>query len=894
MSSYRIGQPIKDSVADVIRERQELLKTRRNGGANEFYSEYALSFFNSKTPWVRLSSAVDINDYAKAEYFDVEQGDQLARENVLQGTSKLDQGFLDYYKGGERLQGTFDRQQLGLRPKPGITNVSTTSHGMFGALRTTEITVQCWTPFDLDIIDSLYMRPGYSVLLEMGHTHYLDSNFALQDDIVLVDFFKYGPNESEKLLSDIQQKREAYRGSYEALYGVIKNFSWTLRPDGGYECKIKLVSKGEVLESLITTGITDKVDLGTTEGTTPLDNILNRIERVADEKRDPSKSVWLDLEEPTFKSLVSQPDFDKYSELKGIYSYRVLADKTKKSSFETHITLGLFNAIVNGLIIIENETTTYTKVHSQLDSNQFKTVSGHYSINPRICLLPKDGVTVGGVDFKLEKNPYTPTEIDYGNGINSILISTSMIRAAIRNSLDTEENTVSVVALYRYIFNAIQNNTGNINSFSLHLDEKTNTWHIVDRLFINTQEPPVELSILGLDSFAKGIMLQSMLSPKISSMLAISAQASQNPNSTLDSTAFSTLNRGLEDRLVPVREYPKKINSKTEVDADKLVEDTAYLKDYITSIYFNNVGQARKYSIANNVDRIAPIYRDKLNRVIQSTPKNGISFAIPFELTLTLDGIGGLAIGESFTISSELLPLSYKRLIETESTYKVDTSNSQIGFLITGLNQQVNETSWDTVVRCQMYVLNGTQIPTVDTLDIETSLVSGVDVTDSFTGSTPNADRLRSVLSELGYVERGREISEAGDITVETADMSIAIFKQIKNLYPSLSIELTSGNDLEHVGISNTYTSRHESGRGIDFIIKPATEVNINRIEKVLQGFSAGNSNVRYLNEYTNPTRKATGKHFHISWGQGSEGSGNLALARARAKEGQIDIYNIA
>lgn len=743
MSSYRIGQPIKDSIADVIRERQALLQARHNAGANEFYSEYALSFFNSKTPWVRLSSTVDINDYAKAEYFDVEQGDQLARENVLQGTSKFDQGYLDYYRKGERLQGTFDRQQLGLRPKPGITNVSTTSHGMFGALRTTEITVQCWTPFDLDIIDSLYMRPGYSVLLEMGHTHYLDSNFTLQDDIVPVDFFKYGSNESEKLLSDIQQKREAYRGSYEALYGVIKNFSWTLRPDGGYECKIKLVSKGEVLESLITTGITDKVDLGTTEGNTPLDNILNRIERVTDEKRDPSKSVWLDLEEPTFKSLVSQSDFDKYSELKGIYSYRVLADKTKKSSFETHITLGLFNAIINGLIIVENDTTTYTKIHSQLDSNQFKTVSGHYSINPRICLLPKDGVTIGGVNFKLEKNPYTPTEIDYGNGVNSILISTSMIRAAIRNSLDTEENTVSVLALYRYIFNAIQNNTGNINSFSLHLDEKTNTWHIVDRLFINTQDTPVELSILGLDSFAKGIMLQSMLSPKISSLLAISAQASQNPNSTLDSTAFSTLNRGLEDRLVPVREYPKKVNPKKEADVDKLVEDTVYLKDYITSIYFNN-RKVRKYSIADNVDRIAPIYRDKLNKVIQSTPKNGISFAIPFELTLTLDGIGGLAIGEAFTISSDLLPLSYKRLIETESTYKVDTSNSQIGFLITGLNQQVNESSWDTVVRCQMYVLNGTQVPTMDTLDIETSLPSEVIAETADTNYNPVLERVRT------------------------------------------------------------------------------------------------------------------------------------------------------
>ena len=86
MSSYRIGQPIKDSVADVIRERQTLLKSRRNGYITDYYSSNAISLFNEKTPWVRLSSTVDIEDFSKAEYFGVSMGDQLAKRNVLQGT----------------------------------------------------------------------------------------------------------------------------------------------------------------------------------------------------------------------------------------------------------------------------------------------------------------------------------------------------------------------------------------------------------------------------------------------------------------------------------------------------------------------------------------------------------------------------------------------------------------------------------------------------------------------------------------------------------------------------------------------------------------------------------------------------------------------------------------
>jgi len=758
MSSYRIGQPIKDSVADVIRERQALLKSRRNGFTDDYYSQKAISLFNEKTPWLRLSSTVDIQDFSKAEYFGVSLGDELARKNVLQGTGEADGGFDEYFRDGERIPGTFDRQELGLRPKPGITNVSTTSHGMFGALRTTEITILCWTPFDLDIIDSLYMRPGYSLLLEMGHSHYHDKDLRVQDDILPVDFFEeYGQGNSQKLLDDLEKKRAEYRGSYEAVYGVIKNFSWSLRTDGGYECKVKLVSKGEVLESLIITGLTDKVSIDKSSNSTTLNSVVDAIDSYVDNLRDTTFSEWLVLPQEQYNAIVDKEDQDKYNQLSTVYSFRVLADSSKANSFSTCITLGLFNAIVNRLLIKEairdeqtNEVTyvNYTRIHTELDSNLFKTVSGHYSMNPRVCLLPKGGVTVGSAKFKLEANPGLPERVS-PNGVNGILITTDLIRAAIANSLDQEENTVNILSVYKYIFSSIENATGNINNFNLHLDENTNTWHIVDRLFLNRQDSPVELSIFGLDSFAKGVMLQSMLSPKVSSLLAISANVAQTPNSVLDSTAFSTLNRGLKDRIVPQREFPQVNNpeEKTEQAFKKLVESKKLLRDYVTSVYFNTQGSLRKYNIKDNISNIQSIYRDELNKSIQEVPNNGIRFAIPFELTLTLDGIGGLVIGESFTVSADLLPLSYKRLLETESGYRVDTENSQVGFLITGLNQQVNEVAWNTVVRCQMYILHSNDVPDIPVLTA-LDLLTGSAVESPDTNYNPVLERVSTVTDQ--------------------------------------------------------------------------------------------------------------------------------------------------
>ena len=760
MSSYRIGQPIKNSVADVIRERQALLKSRRNGFTDDYYSQKAISLFNEKTPWVKLSSTVDIQDFSKAEYFGVSLGDELARKNVLQGTGEVDGGFDEYFRDGERIPGTFDSQELGLRPKPGITNVSTTSHGMFGALRTTEITILCWTPFDLDIIDSLYMRPGYSLLLEMGHSHYHEKDLRVQDDIIPVDFFEeYGQGNSQKLLDDLEKKRAEYRGSYEAVYGVIKNFSWSLRPDGGYECKVKLVAKGEVLESLIITGITDKVSIDKSSNSTTLNSVVDAIDSYVDSLRDNTYSEWLVLPQEQYNAIIDKENQDKYSQLSKVYSFRVLADSSKDNSFSTCITLGLFNAIVNRLLIKEairdeqtNEVTfvNYTKIHTELDSNLFKTVSGHYSMNPRVCLLPKGGVTVGSAEFKLEANPGLPEGVS-PNGVNGILITTDLIRAAIANSLDQEENTVNILSVYKYIFSSIESATGNINTFNLHLDENTNTWHIVDRLFLNRQDSPVELSIFGLDSFAKGVMLQSMLSPKVSSLLAISANVNQTTNSILDSTAFSTLNRGLKDRIVPQREFPRVATPLAKIveTTRKLEESKKLLRDYVTSVYFNPQGGRRKYNIKDNISNIQSIYRDELNKSIQEQPNNGISFAIPFELTLTLDGIGGLVIGEAFTVSADLLPLSYKRLLETESGYRVDTENSQVGFLITGLNQQVNEVAWNTVVRCQMYILHSNNVPDIPVL---------IEEATGSTGTTPPEDTRTEVSTGLAELQTSRSL----------------------------------------------------------------------------------------------------------------------------------------
>lgn len=168
--------------------------------------------------------------------------------------------------------------------------------------------------------------------------------------------------------------------------------------------------------------------------------------------------------------------------------------------------------------------------------------------------------------------------------------------------------------------------------------------------------------------------------------------------------------------------------------------------------------------------------------------------------------------------------------------------------------------------------------------------------TGDFSGTqseTPNADLLRRTLLELGYVEKGRELSNGGDITNEMALYSSSVFRKIKELYPEVGIRVTSGNDAFHQRLS--YNSRHKRGNAVDFVISPVNKSIVENIDSVIRSFVAGgNGRARFLNEYDDPTKAATGYHFHLSWGYGTEGQNVVNQSIAQSKSGDIPIYLIA
>ena len=230
------GKGIENEVDLQIQARQKLFAAK-DGFDRQNYIKY-----QQAVPWIKLSSGVRItaNSDLATKYG---AGSTLAERNVL----------FNFLKDGEDSLAGYENTQLGYRPRPGITGMQIHSHNRFGSLRTAVIRFQCWDVEQLNQLELLYMRPGYTLLLEWGHSVAIDNRGEVVTNLDTIPFFDLTPNSvghGNTLTERITDyKKNKYHYNYDAIYGLIKNFNWSLRPDGGYDCSTSIVTTGDLVES---------------------------------------------------------------------------------------------------------------------------------------------------------------------------------------------------------------------------------------------------------------------------------------------------------------------------------------------------------------------------------------------------------------------------------------------------------------------------------------------------------------------------------------------------------------------------------------------------------------------------------------------------------------------
>jgi hypothetical protein len=207
---------------------------------------------NSRSAWIRMTSGVNVNGSNNLAKNYVLQGGILNVATATKGDKVTDIFALKSGLGGA--SNTYSNKtaggatnRLGIKPMPGITNVSIQSKGAYGSLQEATVSFVCWDIKQLEELELLYMRPGYTVLFEMGWDYAKANGVLPRYNILNPAKTPLVLNEAFKEIHDLIKKS---KGSYNALLGYVKNYNWSARDDGGYDCTTSIISLGEVLESL--------------------------------------------------------------------------------------------------------------------------------------------------------------------------------------------------------------------------------------------------------------------------------------------------------------------------------------------------------------------------------------------------------------------------------------------------------------------------------------------------------------------------------------------------------------------------------------------------------------------------------------------------------------------
>ena len=139
---------------------------------------------------------------------------------------------------------------FGIVPMPGIIDANVRTKTAYGSLREAKVNFVCHNRRQLEVLELLYMRPGYPVLLEWGWTPYI-SNEGKKEEYFpyITEFFKQSSKISTIQRIILNRKKQS-GGNYDGFVGYCKNFDIKSRPDGGYDCTTEIIAMGEVLEGL--------------------------------------------------------------------------------------------------------------------------------------------------------------------------------------------------------------------------------------------------------------------------------------------------------------------------------------------------------------------------------------------------------------------------------------------------------------------------------------------------------------------------------------------------------------------------------------------------------------------------------------------------------------------
>jgi murein DD-endopeptidase MepM/ murein hydrolase activator NlpD len=828
---------------------------------------------------------------------DIEDGanysNTLATQFILQG------GILDPNKNlrsGLGIDGAYSNispigveYRLGIRPMPGITSVDVKTKSAYGSLREAVVNFNCWDIHQLEELELLYMRPGYSVMLEWGWSPYLKNDGTLETNVQFLDDVLNAQNGTpskedvwEKAFNKSSDINEG--GNYEALYGFVKNYSWKARMDGGYDCTTTIISIGEILESLkinygafkadvgkygtfkdpnMSTPFKEESNLGKSYTKNVLAGIINELYLIAQgnfggsynsggtfelsDITEATVNVVKTLEAPVINLLTAVYQaatgqevtaYDPKTESKSIeidgetydfFAFEVEVenpdDKIKDSDFtagnyQIYITLEGFIKILNKYVTIHDSQNKTPIVEISLTEGKHMENPGasllclgdklQMSTNPSVCLIKntawsnptdlglEDGFFTDFTTFKkiikhLDKNywyneDYTTQQLGViGNiYVNLAYLYSLVVNEDLSSKDKKEKNDISVFDYLKNVMAGINTSIGNVATFDISIDSQDSKARIIDVNYVDSTKRDVAyenaaiIEMQNLISTVRSYSFESQIFPEQSTMVAIGAQVKggaigENTETLID------FNQKLVDRVIPKKDAPLPQNPpedpelKRKEELKNLKTNLEILTKYINKLDPSWIESTGEFD-TNEAGKYSNALKDIINyfkSLLKDDNKNRA--IIPTKLSIEMDGISGMIIGNLFRIREELMPRGYKG---------DGAGPAKIGYVVTRLGHSISNNDWKTKIEAQFIIFDEPrgEGSYLSLTDIKTINESALNTDTSSSGSLSSASKLvtKIILTNKSGGARGLNptsgLSHSEDISISKLDVSQFIY----------------------------------------------------------------------------------------------------------------------
>lgn len=805
--------------------------------------------YNQKQCVIRLSSMVDLMEDIGLDLggnyeggggstFESYKGETFARNFILEGGvlsdySRNDADGRQVTRKLEEVRGGFPSSKkkvnlsygdpsiasdprggsdgYGAVPKPGIVDANVRTKSAYGSLREAKVNFVCHNLRQLEILELLYMRPGYPVLMEWGWSPFINNEGNVVNTFDSMSdndwFWNDGSKEMNQnfIQREIIKRKKSFNGNYDGFIGFVTNFSYTARPDGGFNCTTELISMGEVLDSLKIPGIdfsTYSIDdndelkeqklYQSTLGRLlkDLNNVIDEAKfqrkaqhedyknsggSVKDGTRVNSKQINKDTGLRTETNLsqtlqeINTSNENLNKALEGsisdfiIQKDQVIVDSKAPTNSETskiQTKVGFVRwdglaALINNYVIPTNEkghkpiTIETTIVPSDIDTESdpdpllycsYEDINNQImdvSCDAKTCILPHQflqfendevALTLSGrinrfwysgwdqLDefaeaFTAESAPddnsldnYKISEDISKRRIGSIFIGIDLLNDVFKSTfLNNKDATLG--DFLKSIWKKI-NEQCPMHNFVLRVDQEyTNAIQVID-LPISTNdlkdlvyEDLFEFNVHSNDTIVREFKYDTQIPDALKSTIAINAQSGATADD-LDSVTFAAFNRSIKSRLSSLSEkfsdneannYKKLYKIKIEKE-ERLIELKKIIDEY-SRLFFNFLDKKEDDDLESIYGNIKSIIKEAQSLELyleQSTSgylKN--QSIIPINLTLSIDGISGIVIGNVFRVDPSRLPRAYRQ--------------RRVGFVALGEEQNITSgQDWTTNIRGQL------------------------------------------------------------------------------------------------------------------------------------------------------------------------------------------------